>query len=222
MNPEDIVGSILRGALGGRKKRSRRAVRYMTREKGGFLNASTLLAAAGVAWGAYEAYRRQSSPSGFGGPTPPSPSGAIPPVPGVPTPRAPGVPPPLPTASGLPEPVIRAVRLLVSAARADGTLSEQERARIVEHARQAGAEPIVQEELDRPRPLAEIVAGIAEPAQRQELYVLAFTVVRADESVSGAERIYLAQLASQLGLDPATTARLEADTAAAIDAEPES
>ena len=41
--------------------------------------------------------------------------------------------------------------------------------------------------------------------------MLAFTIVRADETVSGAERIYLAQLAHQLGLDAATAARLEQD-----------
>jgi uncharacterized membrane protein YebE (DUF533 family) len=35
--------------------------------------------------------------------------------------------------------------------------------------------------------------------------------------VSGAERIFLAQLAHALGLDPAATARIEAQTAAGID-----
>ena len=54
-------------------------------------------------------------------------------------------------------------------------------------------------------------------ADRRDLYVLAFTIVRADETVSGAERIYLAQLAHALGLDPATAAALEQQTAAAID-----
>ena len=57
-------------------------------------------------------------------------------------------------------------------------------------------------------------------AARRDLYVLAFTIVRADETVSGAERIYLAQLAHALGLDPATAAVLEQQTVAAIDAAP--
>jgi uncharacterized membrane protein YebE (DUF533 family) len=52
--------------------------------------------------------------------------------------------------------------------------------------------------------------------------VLAFTMVRADDSVSGAERVYLAQLAHQLGIDPATAAQLESETASRIDASPES
>jgi uncharacterized membrane protein YebE (DUF533 family) len=68
------------------------------------------------------------------------------------------------------------------------------------------------------RPLAEIVAGVDEPAERATLYVLAYTVLRADEQVTGAERIYLAQLANLLGLDAATVARLETDTGQRIDA----
>jgi uncharacterized membrane protein YebE (DUF533 family) len=47
---------------------------------------------------------------------------------------------------------------------------------------------------------------------------MAFAVVRADETVSGAERIYLAQLAHALGLDPAAAARIEKEAAARIDA----
>ena len=41
--------------------------------------------------------------------------------------------------------------------------------------------------------------------------MLAFAILRADEQVRGAERIYLAQLANLLGLDPATVQELEAD-----------
>ena len=46
-------------------------------------------------------------------------------------------------------------------------------------------------------------------------------MLRADEQVTGAERIYLAQLANLLGLDPAATQQLETATAAKIDAAPE-
>jgi len=48
---------------------------------------------------------------------------------------------------------------------------------------------------------------------KADLYVLAYGIVRADESVSNAERAWLAQWASLLGLDAATTARLEKDVA---------
>jgi uncharacterized membrane protein YebE (DUF533 family) len=116
--------------------------------------------------------------------------------------------------------VLRVVRLAVSAARADGTLLPAERALILSHAREAGVESIVELELATPRPLSEIVSGIADDQRKRDLYVLAFTIVRADESVSGAERVYLAQLAHQLGLDAATVATLEKETAAKIDAQP--
>jgi uncharacterized membrane protein YebE (DUF533 family) len=131
------------------------------------------------------------------------------------------LPPPIPgsVTSGLvlPNDVVRVVRLAVSAARADGTLSPQERAMILDQAREAGIEADVEQELAAPRPLAEIVSGVTDAQRRQDLYVLAFTIVRADESVTGAERIYLAQLAHQLGLDAATTTRLEQETAHKID-----
>ena len=74
------------------------------------------------------------------------------------------------------------------------------------------------DELRARRPLAEIVAGVTSDVERRDLYVLAFTIVRADEDVSGAERIYLAQLAHALGLDAGAAAALERETSSAIDA----
>jgi uncharacterized membrane protein YebE (DUF533 family) len=119
------------------------------------------------------------------------------------------------------DPVARIIRLAVSAAKADGTLSEQERAAIVERAREAGLESVVETELSQMRSLADIVRGVTDAAQKKELYVLAFTIVRADETVSGAERIYLAQLAHQLGLDAAAVQALEAEIATRIDSQTE-
>ena len=82
----------------------------------------------------------------------------------------------------------------------------------------------VARELHSPGSLADIVAGVSADSDRRDLYVLAFTVIRADAEVSGAERIYLAQLAHALGLDAATASALEQQTAASIDGaiEPES
>ena len=65
MDAEDILDGLLRGALGGRGKRSRGTRRAVGR-RGSLVNAGTLLAAAGVAWGAYEAWQGQR-----GGGTPP-------------------------------------------------------------------------------------------------------------------------------------------------------
>jgi uncharacterized membrane protein YebE (DUF533 family) len=149
-------------------------------------------------------------------------TGAVvpPPIPGA---AAQATTPPLTSEDrGLPLEVLRVVRLAVSAARADGAMLPAERALILHHAREAGVESVVEDELGTSRPLAEIVGGVTDDQKKRDLYVLAFAIVRADENVSGAERVYLAQLAHQLGLDAATTTRLEQETASKIDAEPDS
>jgi uncharacterized membrane protein YebE (DUF533 family) len=128
--------------------------------------------------------------------------------------------PPLPNQAVAPvdDHTLLLVRLAISAANADGTMNDAERAAVTEQATAAGAGDIIASEMQVARPLAEIVAGVSDPAQRATLYVLAFTIVRADEQVSGAERIYLAQLAHLLDLDPATVSSLEKDTGDRIDA----
>ena len=197
-NPVDLLSIVLRGALGrSGRKRARKATRFVS-GRGGFLSASTLMAAAGVAWGIYDSVKGANVPE--------VPS--VPSVPGVP--MIPDV---------LPDPVLRIVRLAVSAARADGDLSEKERGIILQRAREAGLEGVIEAELASPRPLADIVRGVTDVEGKRELYVLAFAIVRADETVSGAERIYLAQLAHQLGLDAPTVAAIESDTATKIDAQ---
>lgn len=209
MDTSDILSIFLRGAMGSRgRKRARRALNFLGGHKG-FLTASTVLGAAGVAWGIYDSMqnRGETAPSAAPAPTPAGTAVA---------------PPPLPTEDrGFPDEVLRVVRLAVSAARADGTLLPAERALILSHAREAGLDSVVEVELAAPRPLSEIVGGLTDQQRKRDLYVLAYTIVRADETVSGAERVYLAQLAHQLGLDPATVAKLESETGANIDAQPE-
>jgi uncharacterized membrane protein YebE (DUF533 family) len=215
---EDIINGLLKGALGGRRKRSRRARRALGR-RGSLLNATTLLAAAGVAWGVYETWKGQRASPDPGRPAPPPTHTPPPPPPGAGT-----APPPLPTAadSTLPEPVLRVVRLMISAARADGDLGPEEREAIMVEARKVGAEEAVARELGSPRPLREIAEGVTDPKLCEELYTLAFGIVRADEIVTGGERIYLAQLAHQLELEPDTVSRLESEAVSRIDAETDS
>jgi uncharacterized membrane protein YebE (DUF533 family) len=108
---------------------------------------------------------------------------------------------------------------MISAAGADGHLGPEEREAILAEARKAGAEDAVARELESPRPLADIVAGVGDTKLREDLYTLAFGIVRADETVTGGERIYLAQLAHQLGLEKDAVARLEEKAAGRIDEE---
>jgi uncharacterized membrane protein YebE (DUF533 family) len=248
MNPEDLVGGVLRSVLLGRSKRSGRALRYLTRDlargtrhiahgagrfagsvsRGGdsfWTRPSTLLGAVGVAWGIFETLQQGqggapvTNPAATPGssPTVASPAAAgvtVPPIPTVPPAETQGqktAPPVAPDA-------LRLMRLAVSAAHADGPMNEQERAAILLQAKTAGVDTVFGPEMERPRPLAEIVSGVTDPAERATLYVMAYTVLRADEQVTGAERIYLAQLANLLGLDAATVAKLETDTGQRIDA----
>jgi uncharacterized membrane protein YebE (DUF533 family) len=215
MDVEQLLGRVLRGAVGARRKRHRGAARFLGGGRGSFLNASTLLAAAGVAWGIYESMQTSAMPKAAGPLGGAVPGGAPPPLPG----EGASTPPPLPVSPAdprVPPEILRVIRLTISAARADGTLSAAEEKAILQHARSVGAERVVEDELRQPTPLASLLQG-ADPAVRNDLYTLAFAIVRADESVTGAERIYLAQLAHHLGLDAATAAQLEQDAASRID-----
>ena len=216
-NVTDVLSVVLRGSLGrsGRKS-ARRASRFLTGHRG-FLSASTLIGAAGVAWGIYDTLKNQNNPAVPGGSTVPGgsmvPLGSVPPIP---SPTVPAMPAAFEAAL---DPLARIIRLAVSAAKADGQLTDQERAMIMARARESGLEAIVEAELNQTRSLGEIVRGVTDPAIKKDLYVLAFAIVRADENVSGAERIYLAQLAHQLGLEPSAVQAIEAETAAKIDAQ---
>ncbi len=219
-NPADVLSIVLRGTLGrSGRKRARKASSFLTGNRG-FLSTSALIGMAGVAWGIYDTMKGQNAPAVPG----------VPPVPNVPGAGF-GTVPPAPAAASVPslpgafeaalDPVARVIRLAVSAAKADGTLSDSERGLIMDRAREAGLESVVETELGQTRPLADIVRGVADPQMKKDLYVLAFTIVRADETVSGAERIYLAQLAHQLGLDAASVTSIEAETSANIDSQSE-
>jgi uncharacterized membrane protein YebE (DUF533 family) len=222
LDVEALVGSLLRGVLGSRPKRSRGALRYLTSGHSSLLNASTLLTVAGVAWGLWETASKSSATPV----TAPVPTPAVPP----PLPSNAG-PPPLPPGvaaptaaqmtSSVPPEVIRVLRLTLSAARADGTLAPHEREAILAQVRAVGAESLVAPELDAPRPLSEIVAGATDARSRQDLYTLAFTIVRADEQVSETERRYLSELAQHLRLEPDIVGELEREAARRIGAEAE-
>ena len=90
LDTEDILNGLLRGALSGRKKSWRGAGRAV--RGSGLINAQTLLAAAGVAWGLYETWQGQqaqgAAPAGAA-PAASGPLAAPPPLPGAAAPAPP-------------------------------------------------------------------------------------------------------------------------------------
>lgn len=210
MDEAKLLQAVLSGVLGGRRKRGRGTMRHLVGSTSGlWSNPTVLLTAAGLAWGLIETVKAQSGPAGQ--PGIPIPSAPLPPVP-VMSPSGPE------DASAPPSDALRLVRLAISAGQADGAMGETERAEIARVAAGHGLGDVVTVELSRRLTLAQIVAGVTDQDARVVLYGLAYAVVRADEQVTGAERIYLAQLAHLLGLDAAKVAMLEATTAARIDA----
>ena len=224
MDESVLFNGVMRAVLGGRRRRGGRAIGYMASAGSALLsNPAALMTAAGVAWGIFETLQSGEQSGATTGGAGLNTAGQ-----GLNTgsSAAPGTPmPPLPVMGTSVEAPMsdatRMVRLALSAAQADGALGAEERVTVLARANDAGLSALVERELQQPRPLAEIVAGVTDPAQRATLYSLAFAVVRADEQVGGAERIYLAQLANLLGLDPAAAQQLEASAAARIDAAPE-
>ncbi len=222
LDVEDLLGSVLSNVLGGGRKRSHGALRYLTGGgRSSFLNASTLLALAGVAWGVWEASQGSKTappgpaPSGF----PPGGGTVIPPpLPTMSTGTV--VPPPLPGMTGpaVPPEVLRVLRLTLAAARADGTLEPRERDAILARAKELGAESLMTAELDAPKPLSEVVGGVVDMQARRDLYTLGFAIVRADETVTDLERTWLTALADQLRLGPTDIVELEQQAASRITA----
>jgi uncharacterized membrane protein YebE (DUF533 family) len=226
MDESMLLNDVLRSVLGGRRRRSRRAMRYLNRGIGGPLggtlgsiggsllsNPSVLLTAAGLAWGIFETLQQENTPGTAPGAPPASTASGTSPLPPLPV---------VDTASThVSDQALQFVRLAISAAHADGSVSDQERQAILDQARIAGVDRIVEQELMQPRPLAEIVAGVTDDTHRGTLYVLAYSILRGDEQPSGAERIYLAKLAHLLGLDPRTVQQLEQNAGKRIDAQPE-
>jgi uncharacterized membrane protein YebE (DUF533 family) len=216
MDESALLNGVLSAVLGGRgrRRRSHRALNYLTGGRRGsfWTSPSTLLTAAGMAWGIYETMQQSGTFASMGSDRSMSPEG-------VSSAGSHGSAPTGPPSTVSPE-ALRIVRLAVSAAYADGSVSDIERAAILDQAKTAGVAEIVEAEMQQPRPLADIVSGVSDAAQRATMYVLAYSMVRGDEQPTGAERIYLAQLANLLGLDVATVQELEQKAAHRIDAEP--
>jgi uncharacterized membrane protein YebE (DUF533 family) len=96
------------------------------------------------------------------------------------------------------------VRAMIAAAKADGEVDPEERARIVARLRTVGAEDgalrFVDEELAKPVDLYAITSEVRDVATAAEVYAASLAAIQVDTE---AERKYLDKLAARLGLDRA-------------------
>ncbi|MCE9596221.1 MAG: tellurite resistance TerB family protein [Planctomycetes bacterium] len=203
MNGLGILGALVGVALAARSKRRRGALDFLTGSRGGLLNTGTIATVAAGAWGLGELFQHRGPQSTTRAPEIPSAQASRPAT------RADG--------TELSPDMLRLVRLTIAATLCDGRLSSVEKARLVADAKAANIERLVERELDHPRSLDEICAGVGDPAHARDLYTLAFAVVRADEGVSPVERRWLEDLASRLGLERHATAELESAAIERID-----
>lgn len=235
MDPQQIIGQLIGSFLGGKQKRRRGGFGLPGLDAGrgsGLLNAGTILTVGGLIWGAIETMQ-QSSGAGPTGTTPPQTPGATPPagpprgamsadLPGLAAP-----PPPLPPIPGSSAPPAQAsavpvasaallplVQLAISAASADGEMSDDEVAVIRARAGELGAAALVDAELRARRPLDTITPGFTTTDQRQIAYALAYAVVHGQAAVSAGERMYLTQLQRLLALSHDDVERIERETLA--------
>lgn len=100
----------------------------------------------------------------------------------------------------------------LSAAQADGELTTAETDVVLAQARAVGAEALIARDLAALPTVESIVDGVQDARQREELYTVAFAIVRADEQVAAVERTYLKRLAAALHLTDDLVARLESNT----------
>ncbi|MGB6119964.1 MAG: tellurite resistance TerB family protein [Mesorhizobium sp.] len=108
------------------------------------------------------------------------------------------------------------VRAMIAAARADGHIDDEERARISERVELAGmgaeARSFLDEELSRPVDMDALVAAAQTDAQKVELYTASRLTI---EPETRAERGYLDLLAGRLKLPDALVDHVEATVASA-------
>ncbi len=204
LNPEMLLGELLRGGLRGGAGRGRR------RNRSGLLGGMSTgtkaqlgLGLLGVAIAAYEHYTKQNENSVLPSPSPsPSSSSSGPPPPVPSMPRSSLKPSLAPESEKRASDATLLVQAMVAAAAADGVVDATERAQILNRADQAGfdqeTKDFLQTELANPKSLAVIVAS-ARPELAIDLYAASCAAIDADTE---AERTYLDTLAGHLKLTP--------------------
>lgn len=109
------------------------------------------------------------------------------------------------------------LQAMIGAAKADGQVTPQERARIADQLPRLGlgqeAQTMITEQLDTPLDIAAIASLAQTEAQAAEIYAASLLVV---DPQGGAEKGYLAMLAARLHLDPGLVAHLHARAGAIV------
>ena len=230
MNPERILGALVRDALmGGSGLRHRRPThRRSGNMLGGMLGPGMKgmlgMGALGVAIAAFDHYMKQKSGGGaqsFTGVPPAAPQGganyAVPPPP-PPPPRSAGeVSGSLPPLPPLPQPTPAAekeamllIQAMIAAANCDYEIDADERGRILRTMEEAGLDEserkVLTDELEHPKDIASIAARATSPNLRRDVYLASEMAIDADTK---AEQNYLARLARQLGLGNEEVAELK-------------
>ncbi len=168
-----------------------------------------LAAIASMAYKAYQDHQAGRAPQQAGASTAGAEPEFLPPPPNTPF-------DPASAPQGEDQFALALIRAMIAAAKADGRIDDEERARIGDRLKLAGldedAEQFMRDEFAKPIDLDDIVSQIHTEAQRVELFTAARLAIEAD---SRAERGFLDQLAGRLGLEDALIAHVEATVSAA-------
>lgn len=222
INAEKLLGQVLGGVLGKKSGKGKKKLMH------GLTSGAGLMAAIGLAVGAYEVLKDKKTGGAMAMPGMPGPPPPPFPVPGQmgssPTPPPPPVPPPQWTAappaapvsagpaavSGSEEIARRMIQVMVAAAHADGTMDEREERAILDKLRTIDLSQeermFLLDELHNPRDVSALVAGMSDPSTAKVMYMLACSTIEVDAE---AERAWLNELAVGLGLSPAVQAFIE-------------
>jgi uncharacterized membrane protein YebE (DUF533 family) len=223
-NAEKLLGQVIREVIGTGKSHKKRGKSSLL---GGLTSGAGLMTVIGLGVGAFEILKDKQNQAAAGGyapqpqsqpPPPPNWGGAAaaspPPPPPPRMPAAAGVPPQAPltvtSPAGTEQLAIRMIQVMIAAAHADGSLDEAEEQAILERAGRAGLSQeerlFLLDELHKPKTIADLTAGIADPSVAKTMYILAAGTISIDTEV---ERLWLDQLASGLGLSKAVQGFIE-------------
>ena len=226
MDADKLLGylmksGVMHGGKKGRKGKRKKGIGGAVRSAATSPQGLTMLA--GLAYAAYEhiSDKRRPTPGSAGAQPPPpvSGQGAVPPPPRAST--TPPPPPNVPATGAAAEDRARLlIRAMVAAAKADGIVDGNERARILGQVEQAGGSPedhaFLQAELQRPLDIESLIAAVPDPLAAMQVYTASLMAIDAD---TPAEHGYLALLAARLNI--ATAAEVQRRVEAARSEEDE-